>query len=262
MLKKGQWEFKNFNNLYTQNRAFLDLEKRSLGRRETYFSSINQFLYGINGNLNVGLDFWAKSVYVDPSTSSSPLQIFGNNGSSGDLAITGIGPKIKIAPFKKLSRLSIQSTFLIPLRSDLENSQNNQPFLEFDRYLWLTQIFYDKTLGNDFQLFFQLAPWYSFTRESFRENNFLETPASVFFSWFTNSRLTLYTSQEFWPTHYNSSEQKFDFIHSWFVQSGLGVKYQLVPGFLELEGSYTNFWLGSDFNGAGETFNFGFRIIN
>lgn len=159
--------------------------------------------------------------------------------------------------------MSIQSTVLFPLRGDLENVNNNKAFLEFDRdALWITQFFYDKPIGNDFQLFFQFAPWYTFARNSFRENNFLQTQTSVFFSWFANDRLTFYAQNEYWPTHYDNNNQSFNAFYSWFVQSGGGVKYQLVPGFLEIEGLYTNFWLGSDGEGAGETFNVGLRIIN
>ena len=50
-------------------------------------------------------------------------------------------------------------------------------------------------------------------------------------------------------------------MNSYFIQSGLGGKYQLIPGRLELEALYTNFWIGSDQEGAGQTFNFGVRVI-
>lgn len=236
--------------------------KRETGNRVSYFSSINQFLYGINSNLNVGFDLWFKSVNVNDRPATSPLQVFKFNDQNSDLAVTCIGPKIKFLPISSIKRLSIQSTFLIPLRNDLENINSEKPFLEIDRYLWLSQIFYDKPIGSDFQLFFQFAPWVSFTRNSFRQNHFIETPTSVFFSWFTTDRLTLYAQNEYWPTHYNDESQKSELFYSWFLQSGLGVKYQLIPGFLEFEGLYSNFWLGSDSKGAGETYNIGLRIIN
>lgn len=220
-------------------------------------------MYGLSSNVNVGFDLWFKSVHVRNEPGASAIEFLRKPGEMSDLAITGIGPKIKVAPFKKVQRLSIQSTFLFPLRKDLENRNRMRPFLEFDRNtLWITQFFYDKPLGTDFQLFFQVAPWVTFVRESFRENNFIQTPASVFFSWFPTSRLTLYAQSEYWPTHYDNSAQSFSAFYSWFVQSGAGLKYQLIPGFLEVEGLYTNFWLGSDGEGAGQTFNIGFRIIN
>jgi len=251
---KGQWEFKNFNNLYTQTQHFSpEGGKETTGRgRETYVSYINQFLYGVSGQINVGMDLWVKSVYVE-STDREDWT-----------AVTGIGPKIKIAPFKQLPRLSIQSTLLFPLAGDLEGGSmpGDQAFLEHDRTLWINQLFYDLPLSDDFQLFFQQAFWYAFVRESFRENNYLQTPLSGFFNYFPNNRLTIYAMTEYWPTHYNTNEQKGEAFYSYFVQSGGGVKYQVIPGLLEGELLYTNFWMGSDFEGAGETFNIGIRIIH
>ncbi|QNL22030.1 hypothetical protein HZR84_08780 [Hyphobacterium sp. CCMP332] len=263
LLKKGQWEYKLFNNLYTQTKSFNSGRKADNGNRQNYFSSIHQFLYGVSTNLNIGIDVWFKSVHVQANPKDNPLRTFRFNHENSDFTITGIGPKIKIAPFNKIKRLSIQTTILFPIRDDLENSSKNKAFLEFDRdALWITQIFFDKPIGNDFQLFFQLAPWYTFSRNSFRERNFMQTPTSVFFSWFANDRLTFYFQNEYWPTHYNSSEQSFEAFYSWFNQSGFGIKYQLIPGFLEIESLYTNFWIGSDGEGAGETYNLGIRIIN
>ena len=48
---------------------------------------------------------------------------------------------------------------------------------------------------------------------------------------------------------------------AYFVQSGLGGKYQLIPGLMELELLYTNFWAGSEGEGAGQTYNLGIRFI-
>jgi len=125
--------------------------------------------------------------------------------------ITGIGPKIKIAPIKSLPRFSYQGTLLIPLKSDLESrsasADNPFLFIEWDRNLWINQFFYDMPLGEKYQLFFQLSAWISFTKESYRANPFVETPMSVFFSYFPNSRWTLYAMTEYWPDHVEDSNQ-------------------------------------------------------
>jgi hypothetical protein len=252
----GEWEFKSFQNLYTQTKAFGEgpLNKEPInGGRQTYFTSINQFLYGVNDQLNLGLDVWVKHVnYEDGSL---------NNRT----AITGFGPKIKIAPFKNLKRLSIQSTFLWPLEQDLEAPLPDEggpyPFLETDKSLWLTQFYYDKPISNKLQLFFQQAFWMNFVRDSFRENNFLQTQTSGFLSYFPTNRWTLYGMVEYFPTHYNDQEQSFEAFNNYFVQSGLGAKYQLIPQFVELELLYTSFWAGSEGAGAGNTFNLGIRLI-
>jgi hypothetical protein len=248
--------------LYTQSKSFQGGKKVPTGIRENYFSSINQFLIGISPGVNMGFDLWIKTVHIQSNPRDSPLRSLRFTHPNTDAAITGLGPKIKLTPFNKLNRLSIQSTLLFPLRKDLENRTTNSAFLEFDRSLWINQIFYDKSIGDDFQLFFQVSTWTSFTRDSYRENNFIETPVSVFFSWFVTDRFTTYVQNEYWPSHYNDQNQSFNSFDNYFIQSGLGLKYQLIPGFLELESLYSNFWAGSDFKGAGETYNLGIRIIN
>ena len=268
---KGDFEFKTFQNYYTQTRSFETASSKGpAGQRQHFFTSINQFLYGLNSQINVGFDVWYRSTGL-------PLQgfmdvdgdlIFERNGELRvrQSGVSLVGPKIKIAPFKKLSRLSIQSTYLFQTINDQENrlpeSNRNGFFFTHDRSIWLTQFFYDKPFSDKFQLFFQQAFWYSNVRDSFRQNNYLETQTSVFFSYFADSRWTIYGMTEYFPTHYNDAEQRAEFASNWFVQSGVGLKYQLVPGLIETELLYTNFWLGSVGNGAGQTFNLGVRVIN
>jgi len=169
-----------------------------------------------------------------------------------------IGPKVKIIPFKKLSHLSFQTTFLIPIAKDMEGKKNNKPFLSRDSYISITQIFYDYSISSKFQLFFQLAPWVYIAKEKSlagASRLSVSSPASIFLSYFPNKRFTFYVQQEFWP-NYNSTG-----IGSWFRQEGAGIKIQIVKGILEAETSYTRFSLGAS-AGAGQTFNFGLRLIH
>lgn len=84
---------------------------------------------------------------------------------------------------------------------------------------------------------------------------------SIFLSYLPTSRFTAYVTTEYWPVHYNTNQQKAEAFHAFFVQAGIGTKYQIIPGRLEAELLYTNFVYGSLAQGAGETFNVGFRII-
>lgn len=252
LFNEGDWEIKSFQNLYTQSKEFdASGAKRDLGRKETFFTSINQFLYGINDQINVGFDVWVKASNNDADNFAA---------SSG---ISGFGPKIKIAPIKALPRLSFQSTFLFNKLDDPEGSMGTRYFLEFDANLWLNQIFFDLLLNEKSQLFFQQAFWYRFVRNSFAENNFLDTQTSIFYSYFPTSRWTVYAMTEYFPRHYNSNAgaQEASLFYEYFIQSGLGFKYQLVPNLIELEALYTNFWMGSAGQGAGETVNLGIRVI-
>lgn len=251
LFKKGDWEYKSFQNLYTQTKQFdADGGKVDIGSRETFFTSINQFLYGLNDQINVGLDVWIKA-------SNNSTDIF--SSSSG---LTGIGPKIKIAPFKNLPRLSIQSTFLFNTVDDPEGVKGTRYFLEWDANLWLNQVYFDLPLNEKSQLFFQQAFWYRMTKSnSSVDNNFLETQTSVFYSYFPTPRWTIYGMTEYFPTHYDFGNDRSEAFFAYFLQSGLGLKYQLIPNFIELEALYTNFWNGSEFKGAGETINLGIRVI-
>ena len=259
LFDKGDWEVKSFQNLYWQSKIFdgIGTQKvESPSGTQLWLTSINQFLYGINNQINVGIDVWGKHTAYEQTA-------FGTN-----TAIVGIGPKIKIAPFKNLKRLSIQSTFLFPLANDLENREESgmgSPyFLHEDASLWLTQFFYDKPLSEQFQLFFQQAFWYHFARNSFRSGNYLKTQTSIFLNYFPNNRWTLYAMSEYFPTHYSyisESDQGANAFDNFFIQSGIGLKYQLIFNKLELELLATDFWAGSNGQGAGQTVNLGLRWV-
>ncbi|MFY0606271.1 MAG: hypothetical protein JXR10_06120 [Cyclobacteriaceae bacterium] len=258
LFDKGEWEYKSFQNLYTQKRSF-DLDggfgkTAAAAESQVFFTSINQFLYGVNSQINVGLDVWVNY---------TALPFAGSRESQTGVSL--IGPKVKIAPFKSLQRLSIQSSYLFKAADDLENRLPNaeNPFFFFanDRSIWLTQFFYDLPINDQLQLFFQQAIWYSVVDDSFRDNNYLQTQTSVFASYFPNSRWTLYGMMEYFPTHYNDLKQSSQGFYSYFVQSGIGTKFQAIPNKLELEFLYTNFIVGSAGGGAGQTINFGIRLI-
>ena len=258
LYQKGEWEYKFFNNLYTQTRGY-DGEgnKIKYNSRGSYFSSINQTLFGVSSRINLGFDFWIKSVRVD-DTSSSPLNLFTfENGINGRTALANLGPKIKFQPFKKLSHLSVQSTFLFPIAKSQEGIQNEKPYLSEQSYIWITQIFYDYSINKKFQLFFQVAPWL-YIKQKAKDGisrTSLSSPLDIFFSYFLTDRLTFYIQQEYWP-NYGDKE-----INSWFRQEGIGAKFQIVKGKLETEASATKFSLGKS-QGAGATFNFGLRFIH
>ncbi|MCG8699137.1 MAG: hypothetical protein MI922_13875 [Bacteroidales bacterium] len=258
LIEKGHWEYKFFNNLYTQTKGFDDSgDKINYDGRGSYFSSINQFLYGVGPKLNVGFDLWVKSVRLDDTESSAFKTLTFENSPNTRTAISGFGPKIKIAPLKSVEKLSLQSTFLIPIASDMEGVSNGKPYLSEDSYIWFTQLFYDQSIGNKFQLFMQFAPWVYYKKYDQPDDASrfsYANPVSLFVSYFPTDRFTIYLQNEYWPSFGSEG------IASWFIQEGLGVKYQVIPGFLETEILATQFVLGKN-SGAGTTFNFGLRFI-
>ncbi|MGB3469032.1 MAG: hypothetical protein WBA74_27350 [Cyclobacteriaceae bacterium] len=256
LFDKGDYEFKSFQNYYWQNSNFTGTFSSSdKGENQVFFTSINQFLYGLNSKVNIGFDVWVKHTDL-------PFQ----GDRANQTGVSLFGPKIKVAPFKGLERLSIQTAYLFSTIDDQENRlpDSDLPgfFFSNDRDIWLTQFFYDLPVSDQFQLFFQQAFWYSNVDDSFLRNNYLETQSSVFFSYFATDRWTIYGMTEYFPRHYSFETQSSEFANSWFVQSGLGLKYQLIPGLIELEALYTDFWAGSVGQGNGKTLNFGIRLIN
>jgi len=88
LISKGHWEFKSFQNLYTQTRVFDTSGKSLKGQRQSWLSSINQFSYGINDKINIGADLWVKHVNFNGSQQSRT-------------SVSGFGPKIKFTPLQK-----------------------------------------------------------------------------------------------------------------------------------------------------------------
>ncbi|NJL11964.1 MAG: hypothetical protein HC913_02455 [Microscillaceae bacterium] len=257
LLRPGQWEFKHFNNLYTQTKFFSGTERVSAGQRQSFLTSINQFFIGVHPKFNLGLEVWLNSTRYDSENSSAFKTYTFADNPNHRTALSYLGPKIKFAPFRNFERFSIQSTFLFPIANNLTgNEEKPGIFVADDRYLWINQFFVDWNLGEKFQVFAQVSTWLSLDRYPSDASNFrrFDLPLTAFLSYFPSPRWTIYLQQEFW----NRFNQNDTF--SYFYQPGLGLKFQAVPGLLELEGSYTNFLLGKN-EGAGQTFNVGIRLI-
>jgi hypothetical protein len=271
LLDKGRWEYKSFLNMYTQNKQFMFWRKQRTAR-STYLTWINQISIGINKRINVGAEFWTKNVLDGGPKTNNPLNVFiAASEPTFRASPLYLGPKVKISPVKSLPRISLQSTFLIPVGSDFEGRSRTDEkaflFLEWDRYLWINEIFWDAQLSSRWQLFTKLAAWTSFTRNSYRTNSFIETPISGFLSYFPNSRFTLYGMAEYWPSHVEDrviadvNFNRFKPFNSFFFQMGMGAKMQVIPGKMEIEFLATNLLLGTSRTGAGSTFNVGLRLM-
>ena len=199
LFNKGEYELKVFNNLYTQTAFFNDgNEKIDLNTISTFFTSSVSFLYGYSNKLNIGVEFWIKSVRND-YTGSSPFPLFNFESKSfGRTVLSHIGPKIKFAPFNKglLRKASIQSTFLIPIARDLEGT-NNSPFVAYDSFIFLNQFYYDTEITSKFPFFSEIAAWYSIDRNFNGKSNRFELPVKLFISWYPTDMLTIYASNEF-----------------------------------------------------------------
>ena len=255
LINKGQSEFKLFNSLYTQTQFFDEKRiKIDAGGRSTFFTSIAEYNYGLSPRVSIGGELWFRSVYAGGTNSSATNVLTFSNSSKSRTGITLAGFKVKINPIKKWTRFSLQSGLLISVITDPQSEGLDRPFLDNNRHLWITKFLYDKKISEKFQAFAQLAAWVSIDKNLADENTNIATPFDLFLSYFPTKKITIYLQNQLWPTVGNKG------ISAYFVQEGLGLKYQLFKG-IELETSYTMFVIG-DNTGAGQTFNLGIRILH
>lgn len=225
-------------------------------RRATYFGTFNNFLYGVSENLNIGFDLYLRA-FRSGASADSPFDILSfQNSATSRVALSKIGPRIKFIPFKGVNRLSLQTTLLFPIAGDLEGKESGGVWLDWDTYTWLNQLFFDRKLKHNLQVFVAFETYIRLPRNSFSESAIFSTPFKAFLSYFPNQKFTLYSMIEFGPTWGSGG----NILSSYYSQTGVGGKYQL-KSFLELETLYTLFPFGKN-SGAGSTFNLGIRYIH
>lgn len=260
LLNKGEYEVKWFNGLYSQNMVRdRDGEEVNLGITEAFINSMLQVTTNVSnsGRFNIGIDVNLTSAYYGPEAANAPTDFFGDEAIFKETVVSAIGPRIKLNLFKSIPRLSLQSTFLFPTSNKLESDR----FIAHDRYTWFTQLFFDKSYGEHWQIFLELDYLYRIDRNSVNPRNFARIPFSGFLSYFPNSKATIYAFSQYSPRFEvveNSVEQQFG-LSQWFTQAGIGGKYQITKA-LEVELSYAEFIL-SRLDGAGYNLNFGLRYI-
>ncbi|WP_196889669.1 DUF547 domain-containing protein [Aureivirga sp. CE67] len=254
LLKKGQWDFKIFNNLYTQTQ-FTDSDgKVHDSDRENYFTTTLEVYTGISksSRINVGVIANVKSNSRGGESATSVFR-FKNEKDVSAFGLTSIAPSIKIQPFKNVSNFSFQSSFFIPL---VKNESKDGVFLDKKSYVWETRFYYDYSFGRDkFQFFGEVDFQYNFGKkeESFA-NNSLGLPVSAFLSYFPSDIITVYINAQ----HYELFDLGSNFSQN-YTLAGFGAKFQVTPS-LNLETSVSKFLRGRD-AGLGQTFNLGLRYI-
>lgn len=260
LLNKGDWDFKLFNNLYTQTK-FDERGVKKTGVRQNFFTTTIETYTGVSesSRLNIGFILNIKSNTFDKSATS--VFSYGNNKVDSRSGLSNIGVSVKFQPFKKVSNFSLQSTFYIPVFKDAPGF-----YLDKRSYVFENRFFYDKTFGRGkYQFFAELDLVYNFGEKSADAsldensgerfaNNSLGVPVSVFLSYFLSDNFTVYVNSQ----HYELFDLGNNFTQN-YTLLGFGGKYQLNDS-LNLEMSYGNFVRGRD-NGLGQTFNLGLRYL-
>ncbi|MEL6667827.1 MAG: DUF547 domain-containing protein [Bacteroidota bacterium] len=245
-IPQGSFEFKIFNNLYSQEAA---------GERSSFFTSWVSALYGASDRFNIGFDLRYRRVRYDEAGTASNFDVFSNNGASFfRSAVTGFGPKVRIAPFTNLPNFSIQSALWLPVADDPTGALNDGRFVDFGGATWFTQIFNDFSIGNNFSFFAEVdVVLEDIGAEEAGRINRLSTPLTGIFSYFPTPKATLYGLASYSPYW----QADFDY----FYQLGAGAKYQFTPKFeLELLATAFDNQFLSSVNGNAGTVNLGLRF--
>jgi len=187
-----------------------------------------------------------------PPGTASNFAVLSEGGTFSRTAISGFGPKVRIAPFNNLPNFSIQSALWIPLADNLEGGDGAR-FTDWNNATWFTQVFNDFPIGNNFSFFAELDIVLEDIGGEEDDFNRFSTPVTGIFSYFPTPKATLYglaSYSPFWQEDYD-----------YFYQLGAGAKYQFTPKFeVELLATaFDNGFLNSVDGNAG-TVNLGIRI--
>ena len=265
LLKKGQWDIKFFNSIYTQTEQTDAKSKSQTIDRQTFFTNTTEIYTGVSttSRVNVGLIFQVRANTYGGAGALEVLN-FKDNTTDARSGLTTIAPSIRVQPFKNISNFSFTSSFYIPVFEDVPNA----PYLDKRSFFWETKFFYDKTFGGDkWQIFTEADLGFNFGEKSVDANvadanigerfanNSLFLPLSAFLSYFPSSKSTIFvnTQQAFLIDLGNDFSQNY-------TQVGLGGKYQLTKVF-NIEASFGKIVRGSNFQGLGQTFSLGIRAI-
>jgi hypothetical protein len=265
LLKKGQWDLKLFSSIYTQTERTDTRSKSIKIPRETFFTSTLEVFTGVteSSRFNVGVILQTKSNTYGGAGALEVLS-FKDDRKTTRNGLSSFAPSVKIQPIKSISNFSLQTSFFIPVFEDVPGA----PYLDKRSYVWETKFFYDKTFSGDkFQFFGEVDFGYNFgekstdanpSTENISErfaNNSLTLPLSTFISYFPSSKTTVFASaqQSFLIDLGNEFEQNY-------TQLGIGGKYQMT-NMLNIEASFGKIVRGNNFQGLGQTFSLGLRLL-
>jgi len=272
LLKKGQWDIKFFNSIYTQTEQTDEGSKSRTIPRQTFFTNTTEIFTGVSENrrVNIGAVFQFRS---NALAGQGALDVFSfeDNGNDRRSGLTTIAPAIRVQPFRSLSTFSFTTALIIPVFGDTPDSvptDNVSSFLDQQSFAWETKFFYDNTFGgNKWQVFTEIDFKFNFGEKASEANgaesnlserfanNSLFLPLSAFLSYFPSPKSTIFANaqQAFLIDLGNEFSQNG-------TQLGFGGKYQLTQ-VLNLEASFGKFVRGSNFQGLGQTFSIGLRAL-
>ncbi len=239
---KGEYEVNVFNNYYSQT----DPVGNSI-KRENFFSTFIQGLWGINGRLNVGLDLKFRSVSSGPTntiglfdalnirTQDRTATEYDNISESARFGITQIGPKIKYQPVKNIPGLTFQHSLYIPLLFNGEGG-GTKDYIDWGSPSFYTDLYFDHQLTQNVSLFLQLGIYGENLGETFlglKDGYYqLATPITTIINYFPTKKATVYFLVNSAPQFgFSRSNGTTTTIPNHYNQYGLGCKYFITDHF-------------------------------
>ena len=268
---KGVFEVHLFNSYFSRKSK---IDNDSYNKRESFYSAIGQFTYGLSSRLNLGIDLRLRSVSVSEGFEEPFFNALkfrnGGNFSEGNhsgyrrVALSELGLRAKYQPVSYLKDFSIQHTLYLPLRTDLEGNDDTG-FADWQAGIFLTQFFMDRLIGSKFLLFTELdlsfedvgVPLFE-PENAYYQYGF---PLTFIGSYIINSRNFIYglvNAAPTWGVNYTkeSDEHKSSFVP--YAQLGLGYKV-FVKNF-QFELLWTRFFDTTE-NAHASTVNLGIRVF-
>ncbi|MDY7395124.1 hypothetical protein UMM65_07710 [Aureibaculum sp. 2210JD6-5] len=271
LLRKGQWDIKFFNSIYTQTKSTDEGSKSVKIDRQTFFTNTTEIYTGVseNSRINVGVILQVRS---NTFGGAGALEVFKfkNNTTNARSGLTTIAPSIRVQPFANVGNFSFTSSLYIPVFKDegLPGQFNDPPYLDKKSFNWETKFFYDNTFGaGKWQIFTEADFGFNFGKkgedldfnssnvgEHFA-NNSLFVPLSAYLSYFPNYKTTVFANaqQSFLVDLGNNFSQNSTAL-------GFGGKYQLTNA-LNVEVSFSKIVRGYSFQGLGQTYSLGLRWL-
>ena len=234
-------EIKLFNNLYSQKVG---------GLRNSFNTTLINYLYGAGKRFNVGFDARLRSVSLGPD-SESIFKVFGGSAQNRG-GLTAIGPKIRWAFLPNAQNFSIQSAFTFPIGKELTGNAS-EIYIDWDGPSWNTQLFNDFTLGGDLSLYAEIGfIWEDIGDEVDGRANQKSIPLTTILQYFLTKDWTVYGLGNYAPFLGSQKDH--------FYQYGLGTKYRFTQSF-EAELLVTDFNRKTlnDAGGQAGTYNIGIR---
>ena len=151
LLKKGQWDIKFFNSIYTQTKRTDDGGTSVSIPRETFFTNTTEIYTGVseNSRINVGFIFQVRSNTFNGANTLDVFK-FENDLVNSRSGLTTIAPSIRVQPFKSLPTFSFTSSIYFPIFKDeaFPGEFNDPAYLDKRSTFWETKFFYDNTFGG------------------------------------------------------------------------------------------------------------------